>query len=59
MAESKELSDQNGSLATFLIYVRYRQRATWQGLLYQKEKDKLVDFGSELELIKEMDRMIS
>ncbi len=53
----KELEDKEGLLMTLLINVRFRQRATWQGWLYHKEKDELVEFDSELDLIKSLDYM--
>lgn len=52
-----ELEDKEGRLMTLLINVRYRQKATWQGWLYHKEKDQLIEFDSELDLIKCLDQM--
>jgi len=57
LLSSKELEDKEGLLMTLLVNVRFRQRATWQGWLYYKEKDELVEFDSELDLIKSMDYM--
>lgn len=51
------LEDKEGKLATLLVYVRYRQKATWQGWLYSKEDDQLVEFDSELDLIKSLDQI--
>ncbi len=56
--EGNALEDKNGGYMTFLINVRYRQKATWQGWLYCKEKDELIEFNSELELIKSLDTML-
>lgn len=52
---SKDLEDKEGLLMTYLINVRFRQRATWQGWLYYKEKDKLIEFDSVLDMVKSLD----
>ncbi len=57
--DGKDLDDKKGELMTLLIYVRYRQKATWQGWLYYREKDKMIVFDSELELIKGIDEIVS
>jgi len=44
-------------MMTLLVYVRYRQKATWQGWLYSKEDDQLIEFESELDLIKSLDQL--
>ena len=51
------LENKEGQIATLLVYVRSRQRATWQGWLYWKEEDQLVEFDSELDLIKSLDQI--
>jgi len=51
------LEDKEGQMMTLLVYVRYRQKATWQGWLYSKEDDQLIEFESELDLIKSLDQL--
>ncbi|WP_095176226.1 MULTISPECIES: hypothetical protein [Blautia] len=50
-----EILKQNGQVATFVIYVQYRQNATWQGEVIWKEKGMKQHFSSALELIKLVD----
>ncbi len=40
-----------GEAATFIIYVQYRQNATWQGKLTWIEKNKTQSFRSDIEFI--------
>ena len=46
---------QKGSVATFAIYVQYRQNATWQGDVLWMERGIKQHFYSALELIKLID----
>jgi len=50
-----KVQEKSGDIATFVIQVRYRQRATWQGKVIFSEKNIKADFKSELELIKFID----
>ena len=44
-----------GQDATFVVHVKYRQNATWQGTVTWDDKNKQQNFRSALELIKLMD----
>lgn len=46
---------QRGEKATFLIHVKYRQSATWQGEIVWVERGVKQSFRSALELLKLMD----
>lgn len=50
--ERQQIIDHRGLVNTLLVHVKYRQKATWQGTVYQIGKDNSVDFLSELELLK-------
>ncbi|WP_205839998.1 hypothetical protein [Oliverpabstia intestinalis] len=50
--------EQSGICATFHIFVKYRQNATWQGILAWKEGHQEMEFCSVLELIIEMDAIL-
>lgn len=41
--------------ATFLVHIKFRQNATWQGSITWVEKDKTQNFRSALEMLKLMD----
>lgn len=56
--EYQQLMEQSGACATFHIYVKYRQNATWQGILAWKEGKQEMEFRSVLELIIEMDAIL-
>lgn len=49
------LQDEMGRQATFVICIRYRQNATWQGTIQWIEAKKQQTFRSTLEMIKLMD----
>lgn len=51
----REMKQNCGEKATFLVRVQYRQRATWQGQITWAEKNKTVSFRSALELLKLID----
>ena len=55
MADTKELLGHSGDNATFIVHVRYRQNATWQGDILWAEKKKKLYFRSALELLKLID----
>ena len=50
--EYQQLMGQNGICATFHIFVKYRQNATWQGSVTWVEKKEKQQFRSALELLK-------
>ena len=53
--DGREVANHSGKLGTFLVHIKYRQNATWQGEICWMEKGKNVSFRSELELLKLMD----
>ena len=57
--EYQQLMEQNGICATFHIFVKYRQNATWQGTIAWMESKKIQQFRSALEMIKLMDNALS
>ena len=52
------LLDRKGIYATFLVAVRFRQNATWQGEIYWMEKKKEEKFKSVLELLILIDNIL-
>ena len=50
--------DQKGSLATFIVHVKYRQHSTWQGEVVWAEKNEKRTFRSALELLKLIDNAL-
>ena len=54
----EEMAEHRGEAATFCIYVRYRQRATWQGELQHLESGDCFTFRSELEMLKLIDSFL-
>ena len=44
-----------GNQATFIVQVKYRQNATWQGQVTWAERDRTQTFRSALELLKLLD----
>ena len=50
-----ELIKNEGEEGTFLIHIKYRQNATWQGQVTWAEKKKSCNFRSTLELLKLID----
>lgn len=55
MAGTKDLLEHSGEKATFIVHVRYRQNATWQGEVIWADKKEKTGFRSALELIKLID----
>ncbi len=51
----EEVAEPVGECATFLVYVQYRQNATWQGEVFWQERRQLQTFRSALELLKLLD----
>jgi hypothetical protein len=54
-----EISLEHEQKATFIIHIKFRQNATWQGTIKWVEENKKQDFRSELEMIKLMDNALS
>lgn len=55
VADTKDILSNSGDKATFIVHVRYRQNATWQGDILWAEKKKKLFFRSALELLKLID----
>ena len=51
----QRILEQRGLLDTLVVYVQYRQSATWQGSVYHMADGSREDFHSELELLKIID----
>ena len=51
----EELMSHKGKLATFVVYIQYRQNATWQGDIVWVEQNTTRSFRSVLEMLKLMD----
>lgn len=51
----EDLSKNRGEEGTFIVHIKYRQNATWQGQVTWAEKKKNCNFRSALELIKLID----
>lgn len=50
-----DMDKKHGEQGTFIVRIRYRQNATWQGHVTWVEENKTVPFRSALELIKLID----
>lgn len=50
-----KLTARRGELATFLVHVKWRQNASWQGEALWVEQDRKEFFESELDLLKILD----
>jgi len=50
--------EHRGVLDTFAIWVRFRQKSTWQGELIWIEKDKNIPFSNMLELLNQIDKVL-
>lgn len=55
MVRPEIIAEQQGEEATFVVHVKYRQNATWQGSITWAEKDMTHNFRSALELLKLID----
>lgn len=53
--EDSMFQEHVGKIATFVLEVRFRQNASWQGTLTWKEGGETVDFRSTLEMTKLLD----
>ena len=52
---ARRIENKHGEKGTFVIYVKYRQNATWQGEVVWSEGNLKISFRSALELIKIID----
>lgn len=55
MKKSEKILSSKGGEATFVLHVKYRQNATWQGTVTWAEENIKRDFRSALELLKLID----
>ena len=55
----KEVTEQKGSQSTFVVHVKYRQNATWQGNVVWADKNISKNFRSALELLKLIDQALN
>ncbi|MBE5840011.1 MAG: hypothetical protein E7304_01250 [Butyrivibrio sp.] len=55
---TRNIQNKKGELATFVVQVAFRQKATWQGRAICSENGKEYDFGSAKALIDIMDTKI-
>lgn len=53
--DASRLHNKYGGKGTFVVHVRYRQNATWQGDVIWAEKNERQSFRSALELLKLID----
>lgn len=51
----RRIQDKKGDKGTFIVHVKYRQNATWQGEVIWAERNKKQCFRSALELLKLID----
>ena len=52
---ARRIENKHGEKGTFVIYVKYRQNATWQGEMLWLEGNLKISFRSVLELLKLID----
>ncbi|MBQ1456962.1 MAG: hypothetical protein IIZ20_00455 [Butyrivibrio sp.] len=55
----ERLQKMRGNMGTFIIQVKFRQHATWQGVVVWAEENKRGKFQSAMELIQLMDHAIN
>lgn len=55
MLNDEHVTSRAGDKATFVVHVKYRQNATWQGSVVWADKNKTCNFRSALELLKLID----
>lgn len=55
VSRPEDFMGNKGEEATFVLHIKYRQNATWQGTVTWAEENKSCDFRSALELLKLID----
>ena len=55
MMDPENVNEKRGEEATFVLHIKYRQNATWQGTVTWAEKNQSCEFRSALELLKLVD----
>ncbi len=53
-----DVQKKRGDLSTFIIHVKFRQNATWQGDIVWREQNKKMHFRSALELMRMIDSAV-
>ena len=56
--EQTEIIQYTGDIATFVVWVKFRQNATWQGEAIWMEKGRKETFENTLELIAQIDKTL-
>ena len=56
--EQTEIIQYTGDIATFVVWVKFRQNATWQGESIWMEKGRKETFENTLELIAQIDKTL-
>ena len=54
----RNVQNRSGKLATFIVQVKFRQNATWQGVVLNKESGEDTEFESAMELLRIIDEDI-
>ncbi len=55
---TRNVQNKRGSIATFVVQIAFRQRATWQGHVVCAESNEMKEFESAMALLRIMDRQI-
>ena len=55
----ERLQKMRGEIGTFIIQVKFRQHATWQGVVVWAEDNKIGNFRSAMELVHLIDNAIN
>lgn len=58
VVDALEVMSHEGKIGTFIINVKFRQNAEWQGELFWVEQDEKIFFSNTLELIKILDKAL-
>lgn len=56
--DAEELLSHRGKRKSFAIWVKFRQKSTWQGELVWLEEEKRVSFMNMLELLRQIDKVL-
>ena len=55
----RNIQNKKGTLGTFMVQVKYRQNATWQGVVIHSESNTKEDFESAMSLVNIIDNAIN
>lgn len=59
VVEQREILEYEGKIGTFILQVRYRQKSTWQGEIFWKERELTYRFTNILEMLRWIDNVTS